>query len=729
MTNNQLQINTPGHALREGKLVCYYKDGNNIEAQYNIVSTTAVVMDDHQSTKILSSNFSAQEIIIEFNQAIDPTKTLIIDPPLEWATLYGGANDWDDPMDIVTDKDDNIYICGATYSADFPTKNDVDFYRGTFEGESEAFIMKFDSITTLLWTTFYGGINSEWANSIAINSEEFFYVAGFSGSGDLPMVTGSGFNQSANAGLSDAFILKFDSEGIIQWSTFYGGELNDVARSIAVDNQDNIVIIGTTKSHFFPTFQGGGYIQDEYGGGFNDAFLIKFNSNEELIWATYYGGSGYDYANSIAFNNNNEMYIVGETYSPDFSTFRGDHQFFNDTKVDAEGYILKFSPLGKRLWATYLGGNGNEDGAYSIVIDKDDNMIVAGNTRSTNFPVKNAIQPINGGGLLDAFIIKFNPIGEILWGTYLGGSLRDYFRTDNDNSNIILDDCNNLFLSFANESQNMILKRPSDEIYFDDFNDTTLGASDLYLAKISENGKLLWGSYFGGNIFEFRGSLAIDKKNHLYLTGEWGQGDTSYFLPSTYPITQYKTGYLDSTFNGIEDIFIARFKLPKADFSFMIEDTSLTCIGDTTTLMGSGGDQYIWSTGDTAMQISISPEATQTYSVIITDTIAECSENFSTIIEVINANECTDSFSIFIPNVIVSNGTNTSFAPIISGQYNSYILSIYDRFGKLIYTTTNPSERWQGKYANGQFVQQGVYIYKVIVNEVKMYSGNVTLLR
>ncbi|MEN3045341.1 MAG: SBBP repeat-containing protein, partial [Candidatus Hydrothermales bacterium] len=89
-----------------------------------------------------------------------------------------------------------------------------------------------------------------------------------------------------------------------------------------------------------------------------------FNSSGVRLWATYYGGSIYDYAYSVAVDNNDNVYVVGETHSTDFPTYNPIDYYSGGMDV----FILKFNSSGVRLWATYYGGNDSEK-AYSVATD------------------------------------------------------------------------------------------------------------------------------------------------------------------------------------------------------------------------------------------------------------------------------------------------------------------------------------------------------------------------
>src|SRR5690606_36384411 len=116
-----------------------------------------------------------------------------------------------------------------------------------------------------------------------------------------------------------------------------------------------------------------------YGGGFNDTYLVKVNSNGVRQWATYYGGSDQDYGTSCATDGSGNVYLTGYTASTT-NIASGGHQ--NTHGGDVEAFLVKFNNAGIRQWATYYGGS-NSDSFYSCATDGSGNVYLAGITAST----------------------------------------------------------------------------------------------------------------------------------------------------------------------------------------------------------------------------------------------------------------------------------------------------------------------------------------------------------
>jgi hypothetical protein len=195
-----------------------------------------------------------------------------------WSTYLGGSGpEWGG--DIAIDSTDNVFLIGSTYSHDFPTRN---AFAPTFPGTRAAFLTKFSSYGTLLWSTFLGGSRDEVGAAIAIDHADNIVLGGATESSDFP--TKNAYDSSYN-GKSDGFVSKISPNGSIIWSTFLGGSSYDSFRDVAIDVNDSIILGGTTDSSDFPT-------KTPYDGthrGWNDACACKFSSSGDLLWSTFLG--------------------------------------------------------------------------------------------------------------------------------------------------------------------------------------------------------------------------------------------------------------------------------------------------------------------------------------------------------------------------------------------------------------------------------------------------------
>ena len=412
----------------------------------------------------------------------------------KWATNYGGGVS-DFGSSIATDNTNNILVTGNTRSSNFPLqdKGGGAYFQGIYSGGfCDAFILKFDSSGVRLWATFYSGNNQDYGNSITTGENDDILITGQTYSLNFPLWNPGGgiFYQRFCKGASDAFILKFDSSGVRQWATYYGGNDQDYGNSITTDENDNILITGTTDSYNFPVLNPGGgtYFQGLYSGGICDAFILKFNFNGVRQWATYYGGDSWDVGNSITIDENNNILVTGYTWSYNFPVFNpGGGAYFQDTLGGVYFYdvfILKFNTSGIRQWATYYGGSDYDYG-NSITADHDNNILITGETYSTNFPV---FDPGGGAyfqnslcGLSDLFVLKFNTGGVRQLATYYGGDGWDKGRS------ITTDSYNNILITGTTFSRNFPVFDPGGGAYFQGTN-SGLYYSDVFIIGLRPTG-------------------------------------------------------------------------------------------------------------------------------------------------------------------------------------------------------------------------------------------------
>lgn len=224
----------------------------------------------------------------------------------------------------------------------------------------------------------------------------------------------------------------------------------------------------------------------------------------------------------------------------------------------AKKETLVIDPL-QLWWGTYYGGNKGSDGV-AITTDLYGNVFVLGNTDSQNLPVQ-AYGTLayfqgtygganNGGGLRDAFILKFTNTGQLLWATYFGGSNIDRGK------DIKCDNAGNVFVLGETSSTDLPLKNPGGSTYCDSTNGVTNWLSDFFVAKFSNTGQYLWGTYYGGESWDYPSELSIDSYNNLYCTG-WSRSDD-------FPCYNPGSGaYFKNTFapgiGNIEDAVILKF--------------------------------------------------------------------------------------------------------------------------------------------------------------------------
>jgi len=319
---------------------------------------------------------------------------------LIYSTYLGGSGT-DVANRLAVDAAGNAYVTGLTTSTNFPTVNPLQPTNG---GGQDAFVAKVNAMgNALIYSTYLGGSGTESSAGIGVDAAGNAYVAGQTASPNFP--TANPWQPAYGGGDRDVFVAKLNPTGsALVYSTYLGGSGNDVAQRVVADAAGNAYVTGLTSSTNFPTANP---LQAAYGGGPNDAFVVKVNpTGSALVYSTYLGGSGEDRAFGIAADAAGNAYVSGLTSSADFPVVNPLQSAYGGGPNDA--FVVKVNPTGSALvYSTYLGGSGDDQG-LGIAVDAAGNAYVAGQTNSPNFPTVNPVQPAFGGGPFDAFIAKLS---------------------------------------------------------------------------------------------------------------------------------------------------------------------------------------------------------------------------------------------------------------------------------------------------------------------------------
>lgn len=450
----------------------------------------------------VAANFKLHNNIVSFETA-KCNGTLTIDPLILWSTYFGGALE-DVATGVKISGGSNTYIGGYTSSTTVGfvgTGTSIDAtYNG---GVYDAFITKYDPTGVRQWTTYFGGGGNDQGTCVGIDAGGGgIYLGGFT-SGSTGLGAGALWHP-ANNGLIDGFLLKINNNGTRQWSTYYGGAGNDYVYGVTCDPASNVYITGRTESP--ATIASAGVFQTSLSGS-SDAFIAKFASASGAnTYSTYYGGSGVDEGAGIACDGSNNVTITGQTNSVTNIASAGAHQAALSGANDA--FIGQLNTTGTaRLWGTYFGGTGAEQGTDAICNTVTGDVAIIGYTTSTaGIASANAHQSTYGGGVQDAFVAYFSTAGARTWSTYYGGSGLDY------GEGITLDPQRNVVIAGGTFSTNGISTPGS-------LQPANGGNYDAFVAKFTPLGQRMWGSYFGNALYDYAFGVACDLGGQIVMAG------------------------------------------------------------------------------------------------------------------------------------------------------------------------------------------------------------------
>ncbi len=332
-----------------------------------------------------------------------------------WGTYYGGSND-ESILSCSIDSSGFIYFAGITNSTDNIATAGV--HQTTYGGGlQDGFLVKFTEDCQRVWGAYYGGSSLEQDITCSASRHTYVFITGTTISPNNIATPGS-FMPFFN-GQPKGFLAAFDSSGERLWGTYYAGETNDDDYGCAADTGNNVYIYGMTGSNTNIATPGA-FQPSRIGGG--GGYIAKFSAAGSRLWGTYYG-TGNDRVNGGAVDDSGYLFICGIATSQNtIIASTGAYQtHFNGGIYDA--LLAKFDGGGQRIWGTYYGGTGQDEG-HCCAVDHDNNVFMAGVTLSVNSTNNNRTlcTRVNAGnyiatpgshqpeyaGVEDAFLVKFS---------------------------------------------------------------------------------------------------------------------------------------------------------------------------------------------------------------------------------------------------------------------------------------------------------------------------------
>lgn len=371
-----------------------------------------------------------------FVAKLNPAGTALV-----YATYLGGTG-FDAAYGVAVDGSGSAYVTGSTSSTDFPTTPNA-FAAGN-SGFTNAFVTRLNPAGDgLLYSTYFGGTQSDSASGIAVDGAGGAYITGTTTSANTfptgaPPDIAPPAQSVYGGGTSDAFVARFDTNATIGftslvYSSYLGGEGQDAGNAIAIDSAGDAYVTGFTYSTSFPTVNA---LQSTLQGSL-DAFASKLNPQGSLLlYSTYLGGSDFDMGRGIAVDGTGHAFVVGNTSSTDFPTANALQPSHGGASLNDDAFVTQLDPAqsgpASLVASTYLGGAADE-AATAVALDAAGDVYVTGNTNSVDFPTANALQPAldtSGGSIEgfnpDAFVSVINPSDSaFLYSTYLGGDGSD----------------------------------------------------------------------------------------------------------------------------------------------------------------------------------------------------------------------------------------------------------------------------------------------------------------
>jgi len=325
---------------------------------------------------------------------------------LQWQKTLGGSNN-DLAYSIAQTMDGGYILAGWSSSVN----GDVTGHHGSTAND-DYWVVKIDETGNLQWQKSLGGLDIDDARSIIQTSDGGYMVVGYSYSNN--------YDVTDSHGGGDMWAVKLNNTGAIEWQKSLGGSSYDMALAVQ-ETSGGYVIAGSTTSNDGDVtgFHGGGWL-------FGDYWIVKINTDGDILWQKALGGSGEEVAMAIEPTSDGGYIVAGSSNSND-GDVSGNHG-------DNDYWIVKIDNLGEIEWQKSLGGS-NEDTATDVKQTTDGGYIVSGMTKSNDGDVTG-----NHGGENDYWIVKLDNLGEIEWQKSLGGGGYDFsygIRQDADGGYVI----------------------------------------------------------------------------------------------------------------------------------------------------------------------------------------------------------------------------------------------------------------------------------------------------
>jgi hypothetical protein len=498
-------------------------------------------------------------ITFDFPDGYNKDYELVIDPVLTFSTYTGSTAD-NFGFTATYDNAGNLYAGGIVFNIGYPAT--LGAFQVNYSGQVDVGITKFTPDgTSLIYSTYLGGVDTESPSSLVVNSANELIVLGTTGSSDFPTSV-TGYDRTFNGGLAvnfpnngttfnngtDIFISKFNAAGTaLTGSTFLGGTNNDGINfnsinilqynygdqfrgEVIVDASDNIYIASSTLSNNFPTTAGS--FQTIYGGA-QDAVICKFNTDlSSLLWSSYFGGGFADAGYSLKLDGSNNLFVCGGTISNNLPNTAGG--LLTAIQGGTDGYVAKINNSGTALLQTTYIGTNLYDQTYFVDLDRFDNVYVFGQTGGA--------YPVSGGVYFNAsgkqFIHKLNNnLNTTLFSTTFGSGSANVNISP---TAFLVDVCGFIYASgwggTVNTSWNSNTGTTSGMPVTSNAFQSTTDGSDFYFIVLSPDAAgLEYATFFGGNgSYEHvdGGTSRFDKRGAIYQAVCAGCGGNSLF-PTT----------------------------------------------------------------------------------------------------------------------------------------------------------------------------------------------------
>ncbi|HRG34119.1 MAG TPA: SBBP repeat-containing protein [Saprospiraceae bacterium] len=450
-----------------------------------------------------------------------------------WIKQFGDSGS-DAGNCVLVDASGDLLTCGFFRGkVDFDPNEAMSIL--TSAGSEDIFVSKINSEGQLLWAKRMGGKEADRGNQITSDLNGNIYLTGnFKDVVDFE--SGMPNSKLTSYGFGDAFVAKLNRNGQLIWVKQIGGNLDDVGKSISLDQFGNILVTG----HFQGTtdFDPGLNVQPMTSLGSFDVFMLKLDPDGNFIWVRQIGGRLDDMATAITLDLNGNVVVSGNFKDTvDFNP--GTDIYILKDSGAGNVFVLKLNAEGEFIWAKSTDGQ-NIVFSIGMAIDQTGNIFTTGFFRSeADFDPGPDIFKLTAPGIGgDVFISKLDSDGNLIWVKQFSGPAHDV------GLGICLDQQGNVYTTGC--YQELVDFDPGPEVF--NLYSSNQNNNDIFITKLNPEGNFQWARSMNGPASDIGFSIAVDKDWNVFTTGVFGSTLNANPGPDSILITS----------KGAEDVFLLK---------------------------------------------------------------------------------------------------------------------------------------------------------------------------
>jgi hypothetical protein len=382
-----------------------------------------------------------------------------------------------------------------------------------------------------IWQAAFGGLGIDSTRGVAVGPGNEVYVAGYF---EQTIDFGGEIGTRTSAGKSDAYLVKLSADGKLSWAQTFGAARDDLANAVAV-NGDTIAIAGS----FLDTLQIGTF--EKKSNGSDDLYIATFDREGRPQWLWTAGGIDSDGVNAIAATPDGG-WVIGGSFTDTLDIMTATKPATIKSKGRTDAVLIKLAASGDTEWVKQFGGR-YDDTILHVAVDANSNIFVQGVFKDmADWGGKEPLKA-GGGSDNDVVLAKYDTNGDHVWSKRFGNAFNDVA------GGVAVDPSGHVTIAGSFENKGTISFGEGDSHF-------SLGEADVYVARFTNDGALVWAKTFGGERVDVANDVVVDASGHTTVTG-WFEGTVDFG----------KGAVTSKGFNN-KDVFV--FKLdPKGDTTWV----------------------------------------------------------------------------------------------------------------------------------------------------------------